>query len=88
MLKVYFILGLFCCIFWKNYELHVIIYTPIHVLHLGMVLFYVLRFLDLFPLASTPIEYILTSHRCPQDAVPIEKKELENLEIEPTTDAQ
>jgi len=86
-LEYNFILGSFCGIFKENYEPHVIIYTPILVLRLSMVLFYILQVSDLFALALTPIEYVLTPHRCPQVTMPMEKKkEPENFETEATTD--
>jgi len=79
MIRVYFILRLFCCIFRENYKLHVIIYTPIPVLCLGMILFYVCRFLDIFTLTLTLIKYDLTPHRCPQVTMPVEEKKSQRI---------
>ena len=65
MLRMHFILGSFCYIFRGNFVLYVIIYTLFLVLRLDMVLYEFRIFLDLFALALTPIECVLTSHECP-----------------------
>jgi len=88
MFKVYFILGHFTT-FLRRIRNFVLVSILIFLFHAWVSFFSMFcRFLNLFALTLTPIEYVLTPYRCPQATTHVEKKEEPgNFEIEPTTNA-
>jgi len=80
---VYIILGSVCCFFTENYMLYVIIYILFSILRSGMVLFCILQDSRPFGLALTLVKCILTHHRCPWVAMPVEERKHRRMSSQP-----
>ena len=75
MIKVYIILGSFCCIFREKCLPYVINYTRFCVLHMGMVLLCVFAGFWIFLLFFNPRWVYFDSYGHPRVAMPVEERE-------------